>query len=183
MRFGVSENGKNTDGDVDHDDLKASQSRLSKATRNLSAAARTSIVLWDGTGAGEGDSSVAHPEQSKSMAVRTIFMSRPAKVVGQRLTPELSRAAARHWRWSNHSRPAPRPRSGLGLSELLGASPTWSVQPHAELCYQAADTKSDDCGRRHKGKFMSCFFAFGADIAEEVYACKRSAHYREPQCA
>lgn len=75
MRFGVSENGKNTDGDVAHDALKVPQSRLSKATRNLSAAARTSDVLWDGMGAGEGDSNVAHPEQSNSMAVRTIFMS------------------------------------------------------------------------------------------------------------
>ena len=41
------------------------------------------------------------------------------------LTPELSRAAARHWRWSNDSRPAPRPRSGLGLSELLDRCQPW----------------------------------------------------------
>jgi len=75
MRLGVSENGKNTDGDVAHEALNVAQSRLSKATRNLAAAARTSDALWNGTGAGEGDSSVAHPEQSNSMAVRTIFMS------------------------------------------------------------------------------------------------------------
>ena len=40
--------------------------------------------------------------------------------VWRRLTPELSRAALRPRRWPNHSEPAPRPRSGLGLNELLG---------------------------------------------------------------
>ena len=38
------------------------------------------------------------------------------------LTPELSRAATRPRRWSNHSWPPSRPRSGLGLSELLDRS-------------------------------------------------------------
>ena len=35
------------------------------------------------------------------------------------LTPELSRAAERPRQWPNHSCHGPRPRSGLGLNELL----------------------------------------------------------------
>ena len=38
------------------------------------------------------------------------------------LTPELSRAALRPWASENHST-CTRPRSGLGLNELLGANP------------------------------------------------------------
>ena len=91
------------------------------------------------------------------------------------LTPELSRAAARHWRWSNHSRPAPRPRSGLGLSELLGLA--------YRKNYGHCKTKYESGSKRWNAKFRIGLCNTPAEISTSKGEKTKSKAIYESPCA
>ena len=101
--------------------------------------------------------SIRAKASEEHLAFAEMFNSRTAAVFhGCGLTPELSRAAARPRRWPNHSWLPSRPRSGLGLSELLG----WG-----QLLFGGSRLKAGH-GRKKSNEPNRCAFA----------RCKRGPH-------